>query len=243
MPSNTTLARIAGSLYLLLAACGGFSELYVRSGVRVPGDAAATARNIADSATLFRIAFATDLVNITCFLLVALTLYALLNRVHRTAAVAMLAMNATGVAVMSVNMLNHAGALLTATRADYSAVLGVESSEAMSALFLELHSHGYSIAQIFFGLWLLPLGYLVFRSGLFPRALGVIVMLGCFSYLAGIPLFFLSSSVESALPTIISMPAAVAELSLIVWLLVKGARSPRDADGQNAGSPVGLASR
>lgn len=226
MPSNTALARIAGALYLLLAACGGFSELYVRSGVRVAGDAAATAQNIADSATLFRIAFAADLVNITCFLLVALTLYALLNPVHHPAAVAMLAMNATGVAIMSVNMLNHAGALLAATRADFSAVLGVESSEAMSALFLELHSHGYSIAQIFFGLWLLPLGYLLFRSGLVPRVLGVVVMVGCFSYLAGIPLNFLSSGVESALPTIIAMPAAVAELSLIVWLLVKGVRSP-----------------
>lgn len=164
--------------------------------------------------------------NITCFLLVALTLYALLNPVHHPAAVAMLAMNVTGVAIMSVNMLNHAGALLAATRADFSAVLGVESSEAMSALFLELHSHGYSIAQIFFGLWLLPLGYLLFRSGLVPRVLGVVVMVGCFSYLAGIPLNFLSSGVESALPTIIAMPAAVAELSLIVWLLVKGVRSP-----------------
>jgi hypothetical protein len=227
MTSKAGLARMAGSLYLILAVCGGFSQLYVRSSVRAPGDAAATAQNIADSATLFRIAFATDLVNITCFVLVALTLYALLKSVNPGIAVAMLVFNAVSVAIMSANMLNHAGALVAATSADYSAAFGAETSKALSMLFLDLHGYGYSIAQIFFGLWLLPLGYLVYASGFLPRALGVVLMVGCFSYLADLPVAFLFPDLGSSLSVIIATPAAIAELALILWLLVKGVSIPR----------------
>ncbi|MDQ7903970.1 DUF4386 family protein [Phytohabitans sp. ZYX-F-186] len=83
-----TLARTAGLLYLIVAVTGGFAELYVRSGALVPGDAAATAANIAESATLFRAGFATDLVNITCVLLVGLTMHALLKPAPATPALA-----------------------------------------------------------------------------------------------------------------------------------------------------------
>lgn len=227
--SKQTLARIAGALYLVLAVCGGFSELYVRSGARVPGDAAATARNIADSATLFRVGLGTDLVNITCFLLAGLALYALLGQVNRTAAISMLAFNAVCVAVMSLNMLNHTAALMTATDPGHTAALGAETATAMSALFLELHSYGYAIAQIFFGLWLLPLGYLVLVSGLFPRPLGILVMIGCAGYLAGIPFTYLIPGAE-VLSMIVSLPAFVAEMALIAWLLIKGVRSARIPD-------------
>lgn len=235
MDSKSTLARIAGALYLVLAVCGGFSELYVRSGLRVPGDPAATARNIAESATLLRVGFATDLVNITCFLLTGLALYALLGRVHRVAAVAMLACNAVCVAVMSVNMLNHAAAVTAATDPGHAAALGAETSRALSAFFLEMHGYGYAVAQIFFGLWLLPLGYLVLVSGYFPRWLGVLLMVGCAGYLAGIPFTYVIPGAD-IWATIVTLPAFVAELSLIGWLLIKGVRSARDA-----GDPVPVA--
>lgn len=229
MTSRATLARIAGALYLVLAVCGGFSELYVRTAVKAPGDAAATARNIAESATLFRLGLATDLVNITCFLLAGLALYALLSRVNRVAAVAMLACNAVCVAIMGVNTLNHAAALLAATDPGHITFLGAETSAAMSAFFLELHHYGYAIAQIFFGLWLLPLGYLVFASGLFPRPLGILLMIGCAGYLAGIPFTYLIPGTDVA-ATVVTLPAFVAELALIGWLLIKGVASTPTSD-------------
>ena len=111
MTSEKRLARIAGLLYLIVAVCGGFSELYVRSSVHVPGDAAATADNISASATLFRIGALTDLVSVACFLVLALVLYGLLKPVSAKAAMAMLVFNAVSVAIMTANMLNHLGAL------------------------------------------------------------------------------------------------------------------------------------
>lgn len=225
--SKNQLARLAGALYLILAVSGGFSQLYVRTNVKVAGDAAATAENIRASETLFRVGFVTDLVNIACFILVAFALYVLLSPVDQKLAAAFVVFNAISVAVMGLNMLNHAGALVVATDPTYAAALGAASADALALLFLELHGHGYLIAQIFFGLWLLPLGYLVYRSGYFPRALGVLLMVGCFSYLADLVAIYLSPSFESSLSGYLVLPAALAEISFLLWLLVKGAKVDR----------------
>jgi hypothetical protein len=212
MPSEKRRARIAGLLYLIVAVCGGFSELYVRAGVKVAGDAAATADNIAASATLFRIGALTDLVNIVCFLVLALVLYGLLKPVGARAAQAMLAFNAVSVAVMTANMVNHLAALKAATSQD----------DALAMLFLDLHATGYLVAGTFFGLWLLPLGYLLVSSGSAPRRLGVLVMVGAFGYVADLVTRVLFPTVGETLGPVLVLPSALAEVSLILWLLVKG---------------------
>jgi hypothetical protein len=222
MPSEKRLARIAGLLYLIVAVCGGFSELYVRASVKVPGDAAATAHNISASATLFRIGALTDLVDIVCFLLLALVLYGLLKPVSAKAALAMLAFNAVSVAVMTANMVNHLGALLAATSGDDAGAFGATSSDALAMLFLDLHSQGYLVAGIFFGLWLLPLGYLLFRSRSAPRALGALLMAGSFGYVADAVTNILVPAVGETLTPVLVLPPVLAEVSLILWLLVKG---------------------
>src|SRR5262252_4303088 len=111
MISRNRLARGVGLLYLLIAVGGGFAEA-VRSSVRVPGDAAATAANIVQHATLFRVGFAADLVDFTCFLGVGLVLYVILKPVNGPIATAMLTINAVSVAIQALNMLNQLGALL-----------------------------------------------------------------------------------------------------------------------------------
>jgi hypothetical protein len=223
MMSKNQLARVAGMLYLVLAVCGGFSQLYVRSSINVAGDATATAENIRASATLFRAAFITDLVNTACFILLALALYVLLSPVNKKIASAFVIFNAITVAVMSVNMLNHAGALAVATEPTYVTALGTGSADALALLFLDLHRHGYLIAQIFFGLWLLPLGFLVYKSGYFPRVLGIMLMIGCFGYLADLVAVFSSPGLESSLSPFLALPAGLAEIAFMLWLLVKGA--------------------
>ena len=122
-----------------------------------------------------KIAFAADLVAYACFLLVGLALYALFKDVHRIAAVAMLTMNAVSVAIQSLNLVNHAGAVLAAQR----------GADELAVLFLDLHGVGYLIAQVFFGGWLIPLGYLVVRSGMVPRLFGYALMVGGVGYLLG----------------------------------------------------------
>jgi hypothetical protein len=137
MASKPVLAHLAGLLYLIVAVTGGYAELGVRADLVVPGDAAATSANIAASAGLFRLAFVLDLVNITCFVLVALTPYALFHQVNRPVAVAMVVFNAIAVAVMSVNMLHHFGALAIATGADHPAAFGVDAADALVMLFVK----------------------------------------------------------------------------------------------------------
>jgi hypothetical protein len=220
MTTDKNLVRIAGLFYLIVAVTGGFSELVVRDSLIEAGNAAATADNIATSAGLFRIAFASDLVNITFFVLAALALHALFRTIDSRVALAMVVFNAVAAAIMSVNMINHFAALRIATSAG--------ESDALVMLFADMHSSGYGIAQIFFGLWLLPLGYLVYKSGFLPRALGVALMVGAFSYLTELLAGFLFPDLSESLLLAIAMPAALAEVSLIIWLLVKGIKTRPD---------------
>jgi len=223
MISRNRLARVAGLLYLVVAVGGGFAE-YVRSSVRVPGDAAATAAGIAQHATLFRAGFAADLVDFTCFLGVGLILYALLKPVNGPIAVSMLAINAVSVAMQALNMLNQLGALLVATDPAYTAGMGSAAANDLSLLLLDLQHQGYVIAQIFFGLFLLPLGYLVLRSGYFPRLLGAALMVGSGGYVGGVAVTFLSPGFESRFALYLALFGGLCELAFLLWLLIRGAR-------------------
>lgn len=228
MIARSNLARLAGLFYLVVAVTGGFSQLVVRDSLIEPGNAGATADNIATSAGLFRVAFAGDLVNITFFVLAALALYALLKATSDWIALGMVVLNAIAAAIMSVNMINQFAALRVATSPG--------GSDALVMLFIDMHSTGYAIAQIFFGLWLLPLGYLVYRSGFFPRMLGVVLMAGAFSYLAELVVGFLFPDLADSFLLAIAMPAALGEVSFILWLLARGVRTrPRLQPASTAG--------
>ena len=92
-------------------------------------------------------------------------------------------------------------------------------------LFLDLHSHGYVIAEIFFGLWLLPLGYLVFKSGYFPRALGLLLMIGSASYLVDVAATLLFPGAGGDLSLLLATPAGMSEVAFLLWLIVKGVKA------------------
>lgn len=217
MTSTKTLARAAGALYLLVAAGGGFAQA-VRMSVRAGGDAAATASSIVQHATLFRIALATDLFDFVCFLAVGLLLYSLLKPVNPAVALAMLVINAVSVAMQAINMTEHAAALMVATTPGYGGA-------ANALFFLDLHQLGYVVSQVFFGLYLLPLGYLVYRSGMFPKVLGIVLMVGCGGYLAGVVTTLLSPTLESGVATYFGLMGGLAELAFLLWLLIMGAKA------------------
>jgi hypothetical protein len=218
MDGDKRLARVAGSLYLVVAVLGGFAELVVRDGIVTGGDATSTAAAIRDSDTLFRLGFAADLVQATFFLFTAMALYLLLRHVHELVARAMVVVVAVSVAIICLNLLNQYTALTLAT--------GSAAADALAGLFADMHAAGYLIAQIFFGLWLLPLGYLVYRSDAFPRALGVVLAIGCLGYLIDTFTTFLAPGVAERIEWIVVAPAAVGELWLVAYLLVKGVRVP-----------------
>jgi hypothetical protein len=226
MSSEKRLARITGSLYLVVAVLGGFAELVVRDGIVEAGNPAATAENISGSATLFRLGFAGDLVQATMFLFTAMALYLLLRHVHEMVARAMVVIVAVSVAIICLNLLNQYTALSLAMGEEYPAAFGSNGSAALAGLFADMHASGYLIAQMFFGLWLVPLGYLVYRSGYFPRVLGVLLVIGCFGYLVDLFAHFLAPDVAGSIEVYLAVPGAVGELGLVAYLLVKGVRVP-----------------
>ena len=216
-------ARIAGFLYLILAICGGFAEFAVRQGMVVPGDAAATVSNIRNSEALFRLGGVSELVGQVVFILLVLTLYRLLKPVNPNQAVLMVIFVVVAVTITCINMLNQFAVLPLLNGTDYLAVFGAGQLQALVMYYLNLHKVGYLIAQIFFGLWLLPLGYLVYKSGFMPKILGILLMVACFGYLTDVFTYFLVPSFK----LVISEYTFVGELTLLLWLLIKGVNVER----------------
>ncbi|WP_216214423.1 DUF4386 domain-containing protein [Amycolatopsis aidingensis] len=191
MTAPRTLARIAGSLYLVVAVLTIFAGL-VNARIVEPGDAAATADNIAASATLFRLGFVSELVGAVAFLGTGMALYLLLRHVNQLAAAAMVVTVAVSVAIQTLNLVHQHAALTIATGQDHPGAFGPAGSDQLTMLFADLQQHGYLIAQTYFGLWLLPLAYLVARSGYFPKVLGVLLVLGCLGHLTDVFTRFLA---------------------------------------------------
>ncbi|MBA7524356.1 hypothetical protein ES705_16493 [subsurface metagenome] len=223
--SQRKAARIAGLLYLIVIVSGVFAQL-VRQSLIVPGDAAATAHNILASESLFRLGFVSDLIQSTCWLLLPFALYVLLKPVNKNFASIMVLFVLAGVAMQCINMLNQFAALLLLRGADYLKVFQADQLHALTMFFLNMHKYGYSSAGIFHGLWLLPLGYLVFKSNYFPRIFGVLLIIACFGFLVDFFTFFLFPSYAAIISPIVFAPAAIAKFSFCGWLLIKGVKIP-----------------
>jgi hypothetical protein len=222
MSSINKTARAAGFLYFIFIVTLIFSSV-VRSKIIVFGDAAATANNIMASEWLFRIGFMSEILSAVFFLLAAWALYVLLKSVNKDLALLFLLLNLGGVAIECINMLNLFTTTLLLSGADYLKVFQVGQLQALAMLFLNLYSNGFMIAQVFYGAWLFPLGYLVFKSGFLPKILGILLMVDCFGILIWFFQFFLFQNYAA-----ISYPSFVvgfiAELSISLWLLIKGVK-------------------
>jgi hypothetical protein len=211
------IARVAGILYLIIFCLGIFAELFVRQSLIVPGDAATTVNNIMASESLFRLSLVSDLIRHTFLILLPLVLYKLLKPVNKDIALLMVIFALAGVPISMLNMLNHFAALLLLSGADYLTAFEADQLQAQVMFFLDLQKYGAFIPQ-FLGLWLLPLGYLVLKSGFLPRILGILLMIGCFGYLIDAVLFFLFANSAATL----SLFAFIGELLFALWLLIKG---------------------
>ncbi|MFZ1473839.1 MAG: DUF4386 domain-containing protein, partial [Anaerolineae bacterium] len=191
MNSVNKSARMAGLLYLIYMVFHISADVIGRSRLIVFGDAATTARNIAASASQFRIGVVGDLVAAALFLLTAWALYVLLQPVNKNVALLFLLLNLGGVAIQCFSDLFLFAGQLLLSGADYLKVFPADQLSALAMLSLVLHKNGFAIAQIFYGAWLFPLGYLVFKSGFLPRILGIVLMLHCAFWLMTALQFFL----------------------------------------------------
>jgi hypothetical protein len=230
MTAPKRLARTAGVYYLVVAVFGGFAHA-VRTQVYVPGDATTTADNVVTHADLVRFSFAADLVQATFAVFLVMALYRLLRHAGPSIARAMVVFVVLQVGITCLNLVHQFGAVMVATRSSYSSAFGDEGTDALVLLLMELQHNGYLVAQIFFGLWLFPLGLLAYRSGMFPRALGVILMLATGAYLVDTALQFLAPEIADLVSGPVLIPVViVAEVWMMGYLLIKGCRTPA-ADG------------
>ena len=232
MNTNKKNARMAGFLYLIYIVFSIFADVFGRSKLIVLGDAATTAGNILASAGQFRTGFVADLVAAVLFLLTAWALYVLLKPVNKNLALLFLLLNLGGVAVWCVSDLFLIASQLLVNGADYLKVFQADQLQALAMSSLYIYKYGFlGIAQLFFGAWLFPLGYLVFKSGFLPRFLGVILMVHCVVWLMSALQFFLFPGLIGITfvgITYLSYPLGfISEFGLSLWLLIMGAKDPK----------------
>ena len=223
MNSIQKTARIAGFLYFMYIVTSVIANMFGRF---VFVDAQVTVNHITAHESLFRIGFVISLFSYGLFLLAAWALYVLLEPVDKNMALLFLLLNLGGFAILVLSHLNLFSSLLLLSGADYLKVFQPDQLQAQAMLFINLRKSGAITAQIPYGIWLFPLGYLVFKSGFLPKILGILLIVDCFGLLICVFQFFLLPGYE-----VISYPfmavSFIAELSLTLWLLIKGVKDQK----------------
>jgi len=232
MNANKRNSRIAGFWYLLVAIFGAFNTMFVESKLFVSGDAAATVNNILASERLFRLGIMSNLITTICFLFLANALYKLFKSVDKDLVRLMVIFIIASVPLAYLEMLKFAPILLS-SKAAYLSAFEPAQLQALAKVFLDLFEQGFFITYIFYGLWMFPLGLLVFKSGsgFIPKALTILLIVGCFGYMFN----FLSSAGYlstiflplnyKAITSLWMNITIIGEVLCILWLLIIG---PKD---------------
>ena len=215
--NTNKIARTAGFLYLLLVPFGFFGGEYILS-ITVPGNAVATVSNIMAHTLLFRLSVLSALITPIVTVLVALFLYKLFKSVNKNQAVLMVIFALAALPIAMLSELNHFAVLLLLNGTEYLKVFSVDQLYSQVMFFLDLGHYGAFIATIFWGLWLLPMGYLVFKSGFLPRIIGVLLIIAGFGYIIDSAALFLLPDLNID----ISQFTFYGELLMLLWLLIKG---------------------
>jgi hypothetical protein len=233
--STRQQARFAGFLYLLLALTAPLGLMYVPGKLIVSGNATATADNIRASQGLLRAGIASELIHQVIVVFLVLALYRLFKPVDEGLAKQVVILGAlVSVPIVFVNVLNDVAALVLVSAADFLSVFEKPQRDALAYLFLYLHDKGIAVASVFWGLWLFPFGLLVIRSGFIPRVFGVLLIIAGVSNLATAFATLVLPRYEP-LVSKITFPLFFAEIPIIFWLLIWGARTrPADADPRAA---------
>jgi hypothetical protein len=220
------LARIAGVFYLLVAFFGGFAEGFGDPKMYAAGNAAATAANVLADPGLVRMIVVAHLVNAVFFMLTAMAFYILLQHVNKSVAMAMLVCVALSAGITTLNAVFQFEGLQVATNSSYVGAFGAAGSNALVLLLLDIQHYGTLSAQVFFGLWLAPLGYLAYKSGLFPKALGVTLVAATVYYLVHLITAFLVPDFHKQIQPFILI-VIIAEVWLLGYLFVVGVKTEK----------------
>ena len=215
-------SRIGGVLYLVIIAVGLFGEAFVRQRLIVSGDAAATAANIRSMESLWRFGIASELFLLLCALTTTWIFLVLLRPVSADLAWLATFFNLVSIAVEAGIQLQLLAALFPLANAGYLRAFAPEQLYAMTYLSVKLHGYGFGVSLIFFSGFCLVMGYLIFRSGYLPKALGVLLQIAGLCYLTNSFAMLVAPHFADRIFPAILVPAFIAELSLALWLSIKG---------------------
>lgn len=225
MDSRKKTARLAGIYYLFNVILSIYYMEYVPGEIMVWGNPEATMNNFLENEILFRIAILVGIAVHISFILLPITLYKLLSHINKHYALMMVIFALISVPI-SFGLLLDQYELMELFN-DYT-VLGIEQKQAVNAEVLSAFEklyNGFFLCQTFWGLWLFPFGYLVFKSGFLPKFLGVALMLGCITYLLDIIGGTLFKDYYEYINTrILIIPAAIGEIGMCLWLLTIGVK-------------------
>ena len=216
MESPSRLARMTGILYFLVILTGVSSEILVHN-FFVPGDIAATVNRIMAHEAIFRLAFVISLTRYAILILLVLALYKLLRSVDKDLALVMVAFALVGISIGMVSLLFQFAAPLMLNRSGYSTLFTTDQWHAQVQFFINMQVQGDRASQLL-SVWLLPLGFLICRSGFLPKIFGILMVIAGLGYLADFLIFFLLPNLDLDVAAL----AFLAELSFPFWLLIKG---------------------
>lgn len=227
MISDKNLARIAGFCYLIVIATGLFSEVFVRQAMTVSNDALTTVNNIKANEMLFRWGFVSDLINFVVGLPSVLIMYYLFKRVNKLLLQLALAFVIIQTAIIAVNLLHQISPLLLLSNETYLNTLHPNQLATLSLLSLNIQIQGYAIGLVFFGFYSLIVGYVIYQSGFLPKLLGILYAISGLCYLVNSFTLFLSKGFSNPLFIYLAVPILIGELSLCLWLLIKGVNTSK----------------
>lgn len=217
---------MGGALYLALIVLGAFAE-YVRDSMIVSGNAVATAANMLSMEPLWRAGVAAEFVALICAVALAVIYFVLLRPVSRELNLLATFLRLVAIAVQGVALLNLTAALFPLGSSSSLKAFSPEQLDALTALAIRSHAYGYSLALLLFGACFLVHGYLIFRSGFLPRALGILIQVAGLAYMTNSFSVFLAPAFQDRIFPFILLPSFIGELSLCLWLLIVGLNEAR----------------
>ena len=227
IPSLKKTARLAGLLYFILAITGFYGIMYVPSKTIVKGDAVATANNILSNEFLFRTSIVTQLISVTTFLFLAMVLYRLFKQVDAHKAKLLVALVAVQVPIVYILETCRYTSLMI-LKGEVFKTMAAEQLPDFAMLLLKIHGYGIMTLEIFFGLWLIPFGQLVYKSNFIPRLFGVLLLIAGVGYMIDSLTFMLYPGYRSYTMPVAFTFSGIGELSIMLWLLIKGVRNKKD---------------
>lgn len=217
---------MAGAIYLLVVLTGIFSLGYVPNQLIVWNDPAKTFQNIRNAELLFRLGIFSSLICYISFTFLPVSLYTLFKDINKTYAIAMVVLVLVSIPISILNLQHEFAVLSLIKPQPYLEAFHTNQIQSMVIGYLKQYNDGIHIVSVFWGLWLLPLGYLIIKSNLLPKILGYLLILGCFGYLIN----FIGNTLDpdytqNILAKILRLSGSVGEIGTCLWLLILGAKN------------------